>query len=116
MGERMSSNSFIIEYFVRFVYFVVFLFITSLISMGLLYASVYFSIYVYDIQDFVKFIPMITGLPLTIYSWWLAKESAIAFSDYNCYFLEAIIVSVKKTGMFISLIPIVGRFFESENK
>lgn len=108
----MSSNSLITEYFVRLVYFVVFLFITSLISMGLLYASVYFSIYVYDIQGFMKIIPMIIGIPLTIYSWWLAKESASAFTDHNCYFMEAIIVSIKKTGMFISLIPIVGKLFD----
>lgn len=116
----MISQSPITKYIMGFVYFGVF----AAISIGIVIGFVTISAIVYsflninieNMDQIIGKISNIIGLLLLIYSSWLAKESATAFSENNCFFIEAVIVSFKKTVSYLQFLPVFGGFFDKQQK
>ncbi len=97
----MISQSPITKYVVGFVYFGIFCIISIAIVIGLVsifaIVSSFLNINITNIYGIIGNISAIIVLVLIFYSSWLAKESATAFSDNNCFFIEAVFISFKSS-------------------
>ena len=100
----------IVMYMVRGVYFPLFFFPLMAGSVAISSLLAFVPISKEWLEIFVVVFQVVSIL-LLLYSLWLAREASIAFSEDNCFFLEAYWVALKRSLMYLQFLPIVGHFF-----
>jgi len=108
----MKPSNPIVMYMVRGVYFPLFFFPMVACSVALSSLLVFVPIP----KEWVDAIALgFQGLSvlLFVYSLWLARETSIAFSEDNCFFIEASWVAFKRSLMYLQFLPVVGQYMEA---
>ncbi len=112
----MKPNNPLVKHAVRILYFCIFMSLSFFLMTACSIAIIYMKDHGVDLGIIGELLPILLFFALIIYSFWLANESSSAFSEDNCFFLEAVIVSIKHSLMHLELLPIIGKYFNKRSK
>ncbi len=70
-----------------------------------------------DIESVFQLFRAVLGITFLIVApAWLSRRATIAFTEYNCFFCESIVVAVKELTMYFYLLPIIGKYFDAKSQ